>query len=283
VWQLGLKDLMMATVAAGLVFAWLADQHAEYFRERALVETLRARPGRSALDHRFAARVPAWWPASWQSRWHEVFDRTRYFYSDGDTDLACQHRHVIALRETAFHPEFPEHLRRMPRLEAIDLCFVKLPYFDATRQATILRDLAPLPDLRGINLEATNATDADMVWLATCSHLELIDLSQVDISDQGLAQIARLPRLRHLELSSDRLTDRGCQSLAEMTSLEVLELASRNIHDAAAMELAKLKRLKRLRLTASTTDAAHEHLRRELPGCKFSGSHYRYPAAFAPL
>jgi len=275
VWQLGLKDLMIATVAAGLVFAWLADQRADYLRERALVDALRARPAQAAQGHQFGARVPAWWRVSWQDRWHSLFDRPCYFYSCGDTDLACQHRHVVAIRETVFHPEFPEHLRKMRRLEAIDLCYARLPYFDVTRQATILRDLAPLPRLRGINLAGTNATDADMAWLGRCAELELIDLSQVDISDRGVAQLARLPRLRHLELASDRISDRGCKSLAAIASLEILELSSRNIHDAGAIELAKLKRLKRLNLTASTTDALHEQLRRELPACKFSGSHYR--------
>jgi hypothetical protein len=275
IWQLGLRDLLILTAVAGLAFAWLADQRAEYLREQALVASLRVRPGHAPQDHQVGAKVPAWWPASWQTRWHELFDRPWYYYSSGDTDLACQHRHIVALRETVFHPEFTEHLRQMSRLEAIDLCYARLPYFDVTRQSTILRDLAPLPNLRGVNLAGTNATDADMAWLRACSQLELIDLSQVDIGDYGVAHLARLPRLRHLELSSDRISDRGCKALAEIKSLEDLSLSSRNIHDAGARELAKLKRLKRLHLTASTTDAAHELLRRELPGCTLKGSHYR--------
>ncbi len=275
VWQLGLRDLLVLTGVAGVAFAWLADQRAEYWREKALVETLRTRPGQAVLAHQFGARVPVWWPPSLQAPYRQLFDRPCYFHSSGDTDLACQHRHVIVLHELTFHPDFRSHLARMPRLEAIDLCFVKLPYFDATRQATILRDLAPLPNLRGINLEKTNVTDADLAWLSSCRQLEVINLSQTSIGDRGLAQLASLPRLRWLRISSDRITDRGCQAIAQMQALEELSLASRNVHDAGALELTKLRKLRRLEVTAATTEAAHDSLRRELPGCKLKGSHYR--------
>jgi hypothetical protein len=280
-WQMGLRDLLVLTGLAGLAFAWLADQRAEYLRERALVAQLRLRPGHATQEHQVGARVPAWWPTSWQARYRELFNRPCYFYSSGDTDIACQHRHVIALRELTFHPEFPQHLQKMQGLEAIDLCFVEFPYFDATRQTTILRDLAPLANLRGINLSTTNATDADMAWLASCPLLEVIDLGETKIGDRGLAQLARLPRLRKLSISSDRISDRGCQSIGHMVSLEVLSLASRNIHDEGARELANLIRLKRLQISAATTDASHETLRRALPGCEFKGSHY--PIARSPI
>src|SRR4029450_496023 len=156
---------------------------------RALVETLPMRPGRAVLGHQFGTRVPAYWPPSLQARYCQLFDRPCYFHSSGDTDLACQHRHVIVLHELTFHLDFPSHLAQMQRLEAIDLCFVKLPYFDAPRKATILRDLAPLPNLRGINLEKTNVTDADLAWLASCRWLEVVNLSQTRIGDRGLAQL----------------------------------------------------------------------------------------------
>jgi len=275
IWQLGLRDLLVLTGVAGLGFAWLADQRAEYLREQALVDTLRMRPGRAVLGHQFGARVPACWPGSWQARYRQLFDRPCYFHSSGDTDLACQHRHVVVLHELTFHPEFPEHLAQMTRLEAIDLCFVKLPYFDATRQATILRDLAPLPALRGINLEKTNVTDADLAWLASCRRLEVINLSQTNIGDHGLAHLAKLPRLRVLTISSDRISDRGCQAIAAMPALEELELASRKVHDAGVSELAKLRTLRDLKISATASEEAFNVLRRERPQCKLKAHGYK--------
>jgi Leucine rich repeat len=274
VWQLGLRDLLILTGVAGIAFAWLADQRAEYLRERALVETLRMRPGKAVLGHQFGARVPAYWPPSWQARYRQLFDRPCYFHSSGDSDLACQHRHIVALHEITFHPDFPSHLRQMQGLEAIDLCFVKLPYFDATRQATILRDLAPLPCLRGINLEKTNVTDADMAWLASCSRLEVINLSQTSIGDHGLAQLAGLPHLRWLKISSDRISDRGCKSIGEMSALEELSIASRNVRDAGVAELAKLRTLHSLEINASASGDVFAALRRGLPQCKVKSHGY---------
>jgi len=275
IWQLGLRDLLLLTGVAGVGFAWLADQRAEYLREQALVATLRMRPGSATMDHQVGARVPAYWPRSLQVQYRALFDRPCYFYSSGDTDLACQHRHVVALRETAIHSDFGRHLQQMPRLEAIDLSFVKLPYFDVTRQATILHDVPPLPNLRGINLYATNATDADMEWLAACTRLEVIELSETDIGDHGLAHLAKLPRLRRLTISSDRISDRGCQAIAAMPALEELELASRKVRDAGVVELAKLRTLRTLEISATATEEAFNVLRNGLPQCKLKAQGYK--------
>lgn len=268
VWQLNLRDLLALTGVAAALFAWIGIERAEYWREHSLVAEIRARPGNSGVEHQLGTTVPAFLPEKMQDRLHAWFDQPCYFYSSGDSDLACQHTHVVTLRETAIHRDFRRHLRQMPGLEALDLSFVELPYFDVTRQTTIVGNLAPLPRLRGINLYGTNATDADLAWLATCSRLEMIDLSDTDISDHGLAQLAALPRLRVLMLSSDRISDRGCRSIATMTHLEELSLASRNVKDAGVKQLASLTRLRRLEITVGASKSAVDWLETALPECK---------------
>jgi hypothetical protein len=274
IWQLDLRDLLALTGAAGLVFAWLAASRAEYNRERALLAEFRERNGNPQMQHEVGASVPAWWPDWLQERYRAAFNRTCLFRSNGDSDLACQHRHLVTLRETEFHPQFARHLRQIPGLEALDLSYTNLPYFDVTRQATILRSLKPLPNLRGINLYGTNATDADMEWLGGCQRLEVIDLSDTDIGDHGLAHLAALPNVRVLRIGSDRVSDRGCRSLASMSAMEALSLASRNVKDAGVIELAKLRKLRRLQLSTRANDAAYETLRKELPRCKLDRRSY---------
>jgi len=234
----------------------------------------RQRPGNPGVEYQAGARVPAYLPQSLQERYRGLFSRTYYFYSSGDTDLACQYGNVVAVRETAIHPDFPRHLRKMTSLEAIDLSFVQLPYFDATRQGTVLRDLAPLTNLRGINLYSTGATDADMAWLAACPRLEVIELSDTDIGDHGLAHLSRLPRLRVLNISSDRISDRGCRWIAQMPALEELELGSRNVHDAGIIALAQLRTLRKLKLSTRATEKAFEVIRTELPKCDVRTDRY---------
>jgi hypothetical protein len=250
-------------------------QRFAYIHERALTDSLRQRPGNAGVEHQVGVATPAWWPQPWQARYHELFDRPCYFYSSGDTDLASRHGGVVVLRETAIHPSFRPHLRQMTRLEALDLSFVRMPYADATRQGTVLRDLTPLPNLRGINLSGTNATDADMQWLAACQRLEVIDLSATKIGDQGLARLAPLPDVRRLKISSPRISDECCKSIARLRTLEELSLASTNVRtEAAILELAGLPKLKRLDLSVGVSEAALDELRRRLPECKVNSRRY---------
>ncbi|HEX5105516.1 MAG TPA: hypothetical protein VFV87_16975 [Pirellulaceae bacterium] len=274
IWQLDLRDLLLLTGALAAAFAWLAATRADRLREQTLLAEFRQRNGNPQMQHEVATSVPAWWPDTLQGHWRQAFDRTSYYRSSGDTDLASQHRHVLTLRETAFHRDFPKHLRQMPGLEALDLSYTRLPYFDATGQATILRDLAPLANLRGINLYGTNATDADMAWLAACRNLEMIDLSGTRIGDHGLKQLAALPRLRTLVIDSNRISDDGCRSIARLGSLEELSLASRNIHDQGALALASLTGLRRLKISAAAGDAAFAALREQLPRCEVKAHAY---------
>ena len=235
VWQLGLRDLLILTGIAGVAFAWLADQRAEYLRERASQSSSAC--GR-AMPPRITRSAPACRPGG--------PNRGKHIAANCSTGLATSIPAAIPTSPAStgtwllcansrFTPNFPSICGKCSRLEAIDLCFVELPYFDATRQATILRDLAPLLNLRGINLCKTNATDADMAWLASCPRLEVINLSQTNIGDRGLAQLAKLPRLRNLSVSSDRISDRGCKLIGQIQSLEELSLASRNIHDTVLL------------------------------------------------
>lgn len=275
IWQLGLRDLLILTGVAGLACAWIAATRVDYLREQSLLAAYRERTGNPGREHEAAASVPAWLSDSLQGRYRRVFNRTCYYRSDGDSDLACQHPHLIALRETAFHKDFPRHLRQMSRLEALDLSFVKLPYSDATRQATILKSLSPHSNLRGINLHSTNATDADMAWLASCPRLEVIDLTSTKIGDHGLAHLAKLPRLRTLTISSDRISDAGCRSIAQIAALEELSLASRNIHEAGASELARLPKLRKLKITAQAPVTFWAELQERMPECEVKADSYR--------
>jgi len=273
VWQLDLRDLLVLTGVVGLVCAWGVYQRSELLHEQNLLAIHRAR-GHDVPTENRDARVPLLLPASVQERYRLLFARVCNFTSDGDSDLACQFRHLVTLSERNPRPDVVEHLRQMPQLEALYLSYANLPYFDVTRQATILHDMPPLPNLRGINLYATNVTDADMEWVATCPRLEVIELSETGIGDHGLAQLARLPRLRRLAISSDRISDRGCRAIADTPAIEELALASRNVHDAGVVELARLHTLRSLNISASASEEAFAVLRRELPQCKLKSHGY---------
>jgi hypothetical protein len=269
VWQLGIRDLLGLTAMSGVALAWFVFVREDSRREQELLAAYQRRTGISQPMHTSEAATPAWLSDSQKLLYEAQMRRVLYFYSQGDTDLACQLRHVVVLRETTFHRDFRQHLRQMPGLVAIDLSNARLPYFDVTRQATLLRDLPAMSNLRGINLYGTNVTDADLAWLAQCPQLEVINLSATSISDRGLRQLAELPQLRRLALDSSGITDAGCRTLASFPALEELELGSRSIHDAGIAELEKLRRLHMLKISAPTaSDAAWAHFRAARPTCQ---------------
>jgi hypothetical protein len=277
-WQLRISDLLVLVAAAGLVLAWISYTRREFFREQSLLAEHRQRTGSTVAPENKAACVPGYIPRGLEHRYRQSFERVAYFYSEGHSDIACQFRHLVTLREPVIRPTLPQHLRSMRQLEAVDFGTAQFPFFDVTRQATLLRDFPPLPNLRCLNLADTNVQDADLVWLQKCPRLELIALMGTGISDRGLDPLCHLPRLESLALSSDRLTDHGCESLARIQSLHELSLASVNIHDAGVQKLARLSGLRVLRLTASASPEAFADLKRQLPGCKIDAApHWRPP------
>jgi hypothetical protein len=272
IWQFGIRDLLGLLAVAALVCGWMSWKRLEHTREQAAIATWRARTGDPGIFDRNAP-VPAFLPAQAEQRFWELFGRVVEMHSGGDSDLACQFRHLITLSESAPSPLFHKHLAKMPQLEGLDLCMANLRYLDVTEQATNLRDLPPMPNLRGVNLYDTAVTDADLAWLARCPRLELIDLSNTDVGDHGLLHLVHLPRLRILTISSPRITDEGCRAIAQIETLEELWLASRNIQDGVR-ELGTLSKLRSLTISASASDAAFAELRKQLPHCDISTTRY---------
>ena len=275
VWQLQTVDLFGLVTVAAVICGWIAAQRFEHARERALVARAVAADGPSEKLHvDSAAAVPAFLSESQQGRYRQCFERVATFASYGQSDLACQFRHVLVLKEARPGPEFHQHLAQMPQLEALDLSMASLRYYGARRQFTI-HDLPPMPNLRRINLDFTAATDADMTWLSKCPRLEAIELADTKVGDEGIQHLRTLPRLRRVMLTSKGVTDEGCRRLADFPALEELSLAGRNIHDEGVRELARLPKVRVLWITASASEEALSDLRKALPACEVIT--HRYP------
>jgi hypothetical protein len=273
VWQFGIRDLLGLLAVAALLCGWVSWKKLEYEREQSVIARYRARTGNPGSFEKDAP-VPAFFSSQTKQRYRNIFGRFIEMDSGGDSDLACQFRHLLALREHAPSPWFRKHLAQMPQLEGLDLCFTGFPYRDATEQATLLRNLPPMTSLRGVNLYDTNVTDADLEWLAKCPRLELIDLSSMDVGDHGLLHLVHLSKLRILTISSPRITDEGCRTIAQIETLEELWLASQNIQDDGVRELGKLSKLRSLGISASASDAAFAELRKQLPHCDIHATGY---------
>jgi hypothetical protein len=266
IWQLRLVDLLGIVTAIAAMIAWYTQQRTTRRDERNLA--IAAHGVAVSLTDDLGAATPAWLPEKWRQRYLQEFGRVQYF--SGHEGTASHFPHLLVLQSPNAGPEFGELLRRMPQLEALDMFMGGFHQDDEHLSFTAMREMPPMPNLRGVNLYDTNVTDADLVWLSKCPRLECIDLTGVKISDAGLEHLTGLTRLRVLSVAGDGITDRGCQLLARISSLEDLSLDSFHVTDAGLAELPRLKRLKRLQIEAAISDRAIARLRKEMPACEIS-------------
>ena len=124
-----------------------------------------------------------------------------------------------------------------------------------------LKELAPLNDLRKLELDGNEITGAGLKHLAPLEKLEELDLSRTSVGDAGLKELAPFRELRSLDLWNAQVTDAGLKHLAPLTKLRSLNLWNAQVTDAGLKDLAPLKGLQSLNLTnTQVTDAGLKEL-----------------------
>jgi len=160
----------------------------------------------------------------------------------------------------------------------------------------VIRDeAAPGKPVVSVDLNHTNAADADLKLLPTMKHLQSLDLSwTTDITDVGMKEVAQLKHLQSLSLMRTAVTDAGMKEVARLKHLQLLDLCNTKVTDAGLKDLDVLRRmrdlditntqvtnasvttlamLKNLRLlhasSRNLTDAGREELKRTFPNLSF--------------
>lgn len=114
--------------------------------------------------------------------------------------------------------------------------------------------------LRGVYLSGLGVTDESLERLNELP-LEVLALSDNDITDKGLAHLSSMRHLTTLELNRTRVTNAGMKDLAKLPELTVLYLSGTQVGDAGLANLAGLRSLTMLTLSnTDLTDAGLEHL-----------------------
>ena len=112
-------------------------------------------------------------------------------------------------------------LRRMPQLKKIS--FYRAQFADNA--------LAPLRNskIESLNLERSNATDADLEHIGTIKTLKSLWLGGygTNITDAGIRHLSELTSLEELRLNRTKITNAGLDSLQELTKLKTLCLSRR--------------------------------------------------------
>jgi hypothetical protein len=102
--------------------------------------------------------------------------------------------------------------------------------------------------------------------------LQVVDLSDTGVSDEGMKEVTSHRRLTNLNLQGlGKVTDASLKELAELERLQFLVLSGTGVTDATLRQLAGLERLQFLMLRkTAVTDAGIKELAR-CPSLKFLG------------
>jgi hypothetical protein len=234
-YQYSLRSLFVFTTVCAIACSWLAVKRQQAERQRAAVEMVK----------------------SWG--WAVAYDY------DVDEDGGF----------TGADPPGPEWLRKIVGVDFLahpvlletpdrDGVAHEMPVEHRTTDAELrqLASLAPLSQVRSLDLCGSRITDAGLRHLAGMTKLRELDLGSTEITDAGLAHLARMTELKDLDLRDTKITDAGLERLAGMTQLRALTLDGTKITDAGLRCLGRLAQLRRLGLTGTPiTDAALKHLK----------------------
>lgn len=109
-------------------------------------------------------------------------------------------------------------IRQRPELEELVLQLETITDAD-------LQHLAALTNLRTLELDGKRGfTDANFQALESLKHLEELDLSTLNLSDQNWSVVQHFPHLRHLRISSSSATRLGLSQLNGLKDLSTLEI-----------------------------------------------------------
>jgi hypothetical protein len=98
--------------------------------------------------------------------------------------------------------------------------------------------------------------------IAVFRHLQVLDLSQTQITNVGLRSLSELRHLRELDLLGTAIGGDGCKVIAGLRELHKLNLAHTSVADGDVDALAKLPQLRELDL--SSTNVTNAGLKRLL-------------------
>jgi hypothetical protein len=106
------------------------------------------------------------------------------------------------------------------------------------------------------------ASDADLVHVGRLTHLNTLDVTGSDITDDGFENLKHLTQLRELYLVETKITDAGLENLEGLTKLQWLDLGGTKVTDAGLRHLRGLAQLRSLALyDTDITDAGLEDLK----------------------
>jgi WD40 repeat protein len=125
--------------------------------------------------------------------------------------------------------------------------------------------LAVLDGLRLLDLSETEITDAGLAQLKGLTHLQVLNLGGTDVTDAGLVHLRVMHDLKSLTLPRG-VSDAGLAQLSGLGTLRDIDLAETKVTGAGLASLRELRNLKSLILSTKVSESALADIRKTLPG-----------------
>ena len=122
--------------------------------------------------------------------------------------------------------------------------------------------VAQLPNLEGLSLNNTPATDIGLESVKGLTQLQELYLNNTHVTDIGLESVKGLTQLQWLSLDNTHVTDTGLESVKGLTQLEVLSLDNTQVTDKGLESVKGLTQLRWLYLDSTqVTDKGLESVK----------------------
>ncbi len=113
--------------------------------------------------------------------------------------------------------------------------------FPASLDASLLRHLPALVDLRGVTIRGITLKAGDIQSLRSIKHLQILVLRNCALSNEAIDGLANLTRLEDLLIETANVDDRGLLKLARLPRLNYLDLKETNVTEYGVAEFDRLQ------------------------------------------
>jgi serine/threonine-protein kinase len=150
--------------------------------------------------------------------------------------------HEINLSEAPVTDKLIATLRRLPKLETVDLS-VNENIGDAGAKQFANTSI------KNLNLASTRVGDEGLDGVGEARELIKLNLSNTRVTDAGIKKLTKLDRLEELDLSNTRISDESVKALMKLKNLTLLHLAKTDITVACLAEIFKRDQISWVDLT----------------------------------